>query len=57
MKSLCPYCDPKHFVIYGYCRNCSRRCEPPLYANSGKISLQEYDEFCKKWNDKRDIWF
>jgi hypothetical protein len=49
----CNYCDPKHFVIYGFCDNCKRRCEPPLFDPSGDISLPDWHEFRRKWNQER----
>lgn len=49
----CNYCDPKFFVIYGFCNNCKRRCEPPLFDPKGDVSLQEYEDFKRKWNEDR----
>jgi hypothetical protein len=55
IKSYCNYCDPKYFVIYGFCGNCGRRCEPPLFNMDGKINftLEEYLDFKKGWNAQR----
>jgi hypothetical protein len=53
MKSYCNYCDPKFFVIYGFCGNCQRRCYPPLFDPKGKQSLEEYDKMRSEWNSQR----
>jgi hypothetical protein len=53
MKSHCPYCDPKQFIIFGFCENCKRRCEPPFYDPDGDMSLLDYEEFRNKWNEQR----
>jgi hypothetical protein len=53
MKTYCPYCDPKHFVIYGFCPNCKRKCECPLFDPWGSMSLLDYKNYEKKWNSKR----
>ena len=52
----CNYCDPKFFVIYGFCKNCQRRCEPPLYNPNGNISILDHEEMRKNWNkDRADL--
>lgn len=53
MKTWCSYCDPKYFVIYGFCSNCKRRCEPPLFYPEGPVHVSDYETFCKKWNEER----
>ena len=49
----CNYCDPKFFVIYGFCRNCSRRCEPPVFDPIGSISLEDWLKMRRNWNMER----
>ena len=49
----CSYCDPKFFIVYGYCGVCRRRCFPPLYDPYGTISMLDYEEFRKRWNAER----
>jgi ferredoxin len=51
--SYCNYCDPKYFVIYGFCKNCKRRCEPPLFDPDGSDSLLDYEGKRRKWNEQR----
>lgn len=53
MKSYCNYCDPKLFVIYGFCRNCKRRCECPLFEPKGNMSVLDYEEYKNRWNKER----
>lgn len=53
MKSYCPYCDPKHFMIYGFCGNCKRKCEPPLYEPKSGMSLEDYQKYKISWNEQR----
>jgi len=53
VKSWCNYCDPKYFVIYGFCGNCNRRCECPLFDPKGTMSLLDYEEYRKRWNELR----
>lgn len=55
--SYCESCDPKFFVVYGFCDNCNRRCEPPLFDPKGSMSLLDYDEFRTNWNMKRSEGF
>ena len=50
---ICNYCDPKYYIIYGFCRNCSRRCEPPLFDPKGNMSILDYEEFRREWNKER----
>ena len=47
------YCDPKHFTIYGFCRNCNRRCECPLFDPKGLMSFLEYQDYKRRWNEQR----
>jgi hypothetical protein len=49
----CNYCDPKFFVIYGFCRNCNRRCEPPPFDPIGDVSLKDWLEMRINWNAER----
>ena len=49
----CNYCDPKFFVIYGFCSNCKRRCEPPLFNPKGNISILDHEEMRRNWNKER----
>lgn len=53
----CNYCDPKYFVIYGFCGNCKRRCEPPLLYPKGTVHVSDYEEFRRKWNEERSDLF
>lgn len=51
MKSWCDYCEPKTFIIYGFCKNCGRRCEPPLCFPG--VKAEDYYNQCKLWNQER----
>ncbi len=53
MKSYCNYCDPKHFTIYGFCKNCKRKCEAPLYDPKSGMSIQAYEQYKATWNTGR----
>lgn len=48
----CNYCDPKNFVIYGFCKNCTRRCEPPL-LDPKEVGRLCYEIFRRDWNKQR----
>lgn len=41
----CNECDPKHFVIYGFCTECGKRCQPPIFDEEGQMSFLNYEEF------------
>lgn len=53
MKSYCPYCDPKHFTIYGFCKNCKRKCECPFFDPKSNMSFSDYETYKKNWNQGR----
>ena len=53
VKSYCNHCDPKHFTIYGFCKNCKRRCEPPLYEPKSNMTVDQYEQYVKNWNQQR----
>ena len=53
MKIWCKYCDPKYFVIYGFCNNCKRRCEPLLFDVNEKKSILDWEAMRRKWNTER----
>ena len=53
MKSQCNYCDPKHFTIYGFCKNCRRKCECPLHEPKSGMTIENYEAFKKSWNEGR----
>ena len=53
MQSYCPYCDPKHFTIHGFCKNCRRRCDAPLYDRKSGMTPEEYAEYKKNWDSNR----
>lgn len=53
MKPWCDYCDPQFFMIFGFCGNCSRRCEPPLFDTKGQESFLDYEEKRRKWIEER----
>lgn len=48
----CNYCDPKFFIIYGFCGNCQRRCQPPLFDKE-TMNILDYEELKKNWNKER----
>lgn len=52
-RYTCNYCDPKHFTVYGFCRNCSRKCEPPIFDPEGTISYLDYEKIRESWNNDR----
>lgn len=53
MKYTCEACDPKYFVVYGFCAKCNRRCEPPLWDPDGEISILDHQEMMSNWNKQR----
>jgi len=53
MTAPCVCCDPKNFIVYGFCGNCKRKCEPPLYDPKSNMSLSDYEEYKKRWNEGR----
>jgi len=53
MKSYCNYCDPRHFTINGFCKNCKRMCNAPLYDPKSNITIEEYKKYCKTWDRQR----
>ncbi len=48
----CPYCDPKFYVIYGYCGNCHKKCRAPLFDLHGNMSILDYEEYKRKWYER-----
>lgn len=53
MKNYCDHCDPNLYVIYGYCWNCKRKCECPLFDcfnEEGYLDLIEYIKFKEDWD-------
>ena len=48
----CYRCDPRFFVVYGFCI-CGRRCFPPLYDPNGTMGIKDYEEFRAEWNRQR----
>lgn len=48
----CNYCDPKYFIVYGFCVNCGRRCQPPLF-DPRKDDAIEWDKMRTEWNKER----
>lgn len=53
VMAWCNYCDPKHFTIYGFCKNCRRRCECPLYDPKSGMSPLDHAAFMALWNKER----
>lgn len=52
----CRYCDPKYYVVYGFCFNCKRRCQPPsLFDPWDGNTLEEWDETRRKWNMEGNV--
>lgn len=47
-EEYCSQCNPKGFVVFGYCINCGKRCHRPL-MDLKKLSLtytqQEWEEY------------
>ncbi len=56
MRSVpyCNYCDPKNFVIYGFCKNCKRRCECPMFDEKGSMDMWDYEAYKKRWNELKE---
>jgi hypothetical protein len=52
MKSYCNHCDPKHFNIHGFCGHCKRKCACPLYDPRSNMSLEDYAEYKKRWEEQ-----
>lgn len=53
MSFDCTFCDPKYYVIYGFCRACGKRCEPPLWNPKSDVSHLDHLEMMTKWNMNR----
>lgn len=53
MKKPCNYCDPKNTTVYGFCKNCRRKCDCPLYDSKSGLSIEEYEEYKRIWNSPR----
>lgn len=49
----CKQCDPKYFTVYGFCRNCQRRCEYPLFDPDKDHGIREYCDKEAEWNKER----
>ncbi len=49
----CDYCDPKYFIVYGFCGTCGHRCEPPLFDPYGDVDFFEHLKEREKWNEER----
>ncbi len=47
----CDQCDTKHFVIYGYCKSCERKCRAPLFDPNDDIPLENHLEMVKNWQE------
>ncbi len=45
----CSHCNPKDFVVFGFCLNCGKKCNAPLFdpkqAVESRICIQEWEEF------------
>ena len=54
MEEICPHCDPKYFVLYGYCRICRRIGEPPLW-DEDLCNFEQYKEFCRIWRREKYV--
>jgi hypothetical protein len=52
MKTYCKDCDPKLFIIHGFCGSCRRKCACPLFDPRSKMSLEEYDAYKKRWEEQ-----
>jgi hypothetical protein len=50
----CNYCDPKFFFVFGFCKNCNRRCEPPLYDYENDADLHAWFRMREEWNMLRN---
>lgn len=50
---ICENCDPNLYVIYGYCKNCLRMCESPLWQED-LCAFDKYQEFRDKWNKEKE---
>ncbi len=53
MKYYCNHCDPRNFTVYGFCKNCKRRCECPLFDPRSGMSLTDYAGYKQRWNDEK----
>lgn len=51
--SWCNHCDPKHFTIYGFCKNCKRRCECPLWEPKSCVSPLDHAALRSRWDKER----
>lgn len=53
--NYCASCDPQYFVVYGYCPNCLRMCEPPL-VDWLEMSPLDAQQLHDDWNAAKDDW-
>jgi len=51
-KTHCEYCDPEYFYVYGYCGNCKRKYNPPLWDPKGEIPYLNHKEIVENWQVK-----
>jgi hypothetical protein len=51
MTSYCDQCDPKYFMIYGFCKKCRRKCECPIYETKSGMSISDYEAYQRNWYD------
>lgn len=55
MKAYCNFCDPTRFNIHGFCGNCRRKCACPLYDPRSNMSLEDYADYKKRW-EQQDLY-
>ncbi len=45
----CSHCNPKDFVVFGFCLNCGKRNNPPLFDHKKEmgdnITPEEWEEY------------
>lgn len=47
-EEYCSQCNPKYFVVFGFCLNCGKRCHTPL-SEPGQLpnifAQEEWEEY------------
>lgn len=49
----CIACNPKYFIVYGFCPQCKRMCHPPL-IDTKNISVLDANQMIEDWILERD---
>lgn len=48
----CDHCNPEYYIIYGFCPNCLRMGECPLFE-PWEGTLEEYEKIRCEWDKQK----